>query len=155
MTFRLGASSETALVGVRPPIVSCVRRAITTTTQDFGAFEGVRTIARQKLLLASGASRTLDSYHLTGDAVDLVPYVGGRLQWQMPLAPAVATAMKLASVALATPLVCGAVWDRYLSELDTDNLQDEIEQYVQRYRRIHGPKTHPLVDPWHFQGERP
>ncbi|UIW10559.1 endolysin [Aeromonas phage BUCT695] len=41
---------------------------------DVTVLEGIRTKERQKDLVAKGASKTMNSKHLTGDAVDLAPY---------------------------------------------------------------------------------
>src|SRR4051812_50179788 len=87
MAYRLGQMSVERLDGVEPRLVRCVRRAIEISDQDFSVFEGLRTLERQKELFAKGASRTLDSYHIpdsksVGHAVDLVPFIGGRVQWQ-------------------------------------------------------------------------
>ena len=41
---------------------------------DITVLEGIRTLERQKELVAAGASKTMNSKHLTGDAVDLAPY---------------------------------------------------------------------------------
>lgn len=167
VAYRLGLKSEETLVGVDHGLALCARRAITTTLQDFAVFEGLRDIERQRQLVASGASRTLDSYHLPDDkgighAVDLVPYVAGRLQWQMPLCLMVAVAMQAASLVLEVPLVWGGVWDRKLHELDPQNLGHEIALYTARYQRAHPPVVvggklkpfYPLVDGPHFQTVR-
>lgn len=164
VAFRLGLKSEENLVGVDHGLALCARRAITTTLQDFAVFEGLRDIERQRLLEASGASRTMESYHLPDDkgighALDLVPFVGGRLQWQMPLCLLVAVAMQAASMVLEVPLVWGGVWDRRLSELDPHNLAHEIAQYTARYQMTHPPARvngklvprYPLIDGPHFQ----
>lgn len=159
MTFVLGKTSEDRLIGVRPKLVCCVRYAIKRTTQDFSVFEGLRSETRQRELYLSGASRTLQSYHLTGEAVDLVPYVAGRLQWQMPLCIKVAAVMLEASRDLSVRLVWGAVWDRELASLDPKRLAAEIEAYVVRYRATHPPRivdgelveAEPLIDGPHFQ----
>lgn len=157
MTFFLGKGSEANLVGVEPKLVCCVRYAIKRTDVDFSVVEGLRRLERQKLLVASGASRTMNSYHLDGHAVDMAPYVEGRLAWQAPLAYRVAYWMLQASRALAVRLVWGEVWDRELASLDPDNLQAEARAYDERWHRAHPrPKDHagywgPLNDPWHFQ----
>jgi peptidoglycan L-alanyl-D-glutamate endopeptidase CwlK len=151
VSYRLGTKSEANLVGVDPRVALVVRRAILLTEIDFAVHEGVRTLERQKKLVASGASRTLDSYHLTGDAVDLVPYVDGVLRWEHALCNEVARAMLEASGQLGVRLVWGRVWDMELMELDPDDFEAERALYVQRYQRIHGPKKWPLDDAPHFQ----
>lgn len=151
MSFRFGAASEQQLVGVHPDLVACVRAALLISDVDFAVHDGLRALAEQKKLVASGASRTLDSYHLTGDAVDLVPYVGGRLRWEMPLCNEIAKAMLEASGKLGVRLVWGRVWDMELVELDPDDFEGDRAVYVQRYQRIHGVKKWPLDDGPHFQ----
>jgi len=150
MTFALGTTSEANLIGVEPKLICCVRYAIKRTAQDFGVFEGLRSLERQKKLVAAGASRTLDSYHLDGHAVDLVPYVDGRLQWQAPCCIEVAKWMHAASLALSVRLVWGAVWDRELASLSATDLEDEVDGYVRRYKQAH-PGKKPLIDYPHFQ----
>lgn len=150
MTFFLGKTSEERLVGVQPKLICCVRYAIKRTPVDFGVAEGLRSLDRQKVLVASGASRTLDSYHLDGFAVDLVPYVDGRLQWQAPLCLQVARMMLHASRDLSVRLVWGGVWDRELASLDPDHLDDAVDNYATRYKLSH-PGKKPLIDMPHFQ----
>lgn len=154
MRFTLGRTSEENLEGIDPGLVRCVRRAIATTSVDFQVFEGLRSKERQARLYADGVSRTLDSYHLTGHAVDLVPWIGGRVQWQMPACIQVAIAMREASVAFDVPVIWGAVWDEHLQDLDPTNLEGEIDRYVARYRAARGPKARPLIDAPHFQVPR-
>lgn len=149
MTFRLGAKSEDNLTGVHPDLVRCVKRAILTTSQDFSVFEGLRSLERQKKLVDAGASRTLNSKHLTGHAVDLVPYVDGSMRWQMPLCIKIAVAMRDACTQFGVSLVWGAVWDRRLSELDPNAMAEEIEEYGARFRLK--AKRAPLVDGPHFE----
>ena len=72
--YNLSLRSRQRLSGVNPLLVEVVKRAIEITKQDFFVGEGVRSVERQKKLVASGASRTMNSRHITGHAVDLHPY---------------------------------------------------------------------------------
>jgi peptidoglycan L-alanyl-D-glutamate endopeptidase CwlK len=150
----LGQQSEQRLSGLNAGLVRCVRRAISTCSVDFSVFEGMRTLERQNALVAQGVSRTLDSYHLTGHAVDLVPYIGGRLQWQAPACVQVAIAMREAAIHFDVNITWGAVWDRQLRALDPAQLIGEIESYVVRYSRSRGGDSRPLIDYPHFQVRR-
>lgn len=154
MSFRFGRRSEANLVGIHPDLVAAVRLALTLSDIDFSVHEGMRTLERQKKLVASGASRTLDSYHLTGDAVDLVPYVDGHLRWEMGLCNQVAGAMHEACARLRLRVVWGRVWDSELGELDPELFDSERAAYVRRYQRVHGVERHPLDDGPHFQRVR-
>lgn len=71
--FSLSAASLANLQGVHPDLVKLVHRAIELSTVDFKVIEGKRTMARQKELFAKGATKTMNSRHLTGHAVDLLP----------------------------------------------------------------------------------
>jgi len=72
MTFKLGKKSRERLIGVHPDLIRVVERAIELTDVDFTVLEGIRSKSRQEKLVASGASQTMNSRHLTGHAVDLV-----------------------------------------------------------------------------------
>jgi hypothetical protein len=77
--FVLGKKSLEELEGVHSDLVVVVHRAIELTVQDFSVHDGIRTLEEQKKLVESGASQTLDSRHITGHAVDLVPYINGKV----------------------------------------------------------------------------
>jgi len=105
--YHLSKRSLKALEGVHPDLVDIVHRAIQITKQDFMVIEGLRTRSRQKQLVAKGASTTMNSRHLTGHAVDLVPYP---IAWDWPLFYPIADAMKSAAKELGVPLEWGGDW---------------------------------------------
>lgn len=72
--FVFGKRSLTNLQGVHPDLVKVCHRALELSDIDFSVIEGLRTYQRQKELVAKGASKTLNSRHLTGHAVDIAPY---------------------------------------------------------------------------------
>lgn len=72
--FVFGKRSLTNLQGVHPDLVKVCHRALELSDIDFTVIEGLRTYQRQKELVAKGASKTLNSRHLTGHAVDIAPY---------------------------------------------------------------------------------
>jgi peptidoglycan L-alanyl-D-glutamate endopeptidase CwlK len=106
----LSQRSLDRLDGVHPDLVKVVRRAVEITTVDFGVSEGLRSIDRQKKLVAAGASTTMNSRHLTGHAVDLVAYVDGDVRWDRPLYARIAKAMKDAATELHISIVWGGDW---------------------------------------------
>jgi peptidoglycan LD-endopeptidase CwlK len=67
----LSERSKNNLTGVHPDLVRVIEYAAGLEAR-FIVTEGMRTIERQKQLLAAGKSRTLRSRHLSGHAVDLV-----------------------------------------------------------------------------------
>ena len=110
MPFVLGSKSLAKLNGVHPDLVKVVKAAIQLSEVDFTVLEGLRTLTRQKQLLAAGATRTLNSRHLTGHAVDLGALIGGTVRWDWPLYFKIADAMKAAAADLGIPLEWGGDW---------------------------------------------
>lgn len=110
MTYNLSKKSRDRLSGVHPDLVKVVERAIEITTVDFTVLEGLRDPARQKTLMESGASQTLNSRHITGHAVDLGAWVDGQLDWSWPLYHQIAKAMKEAAKELNVAIVWGGDW---------------------------------------------
>lgn len=108
--YVLSERSKKNLHGVHPDLQEVVGLALRMCTIDFAVIEGLRTPERQKQLVASGASKTLNSRHITGHAVDLAPWVGGTLRWDWPLFRPIADAMKLAAAELKIPIVWGGDW---------------------------------------------
>jgi peptidoglycan L-alanyl-D-glutamate endopeptidase CwlK len=96
--FVLGAKSLQKLEGVHKDLVKVVKRAIELTDTDFTVGEGLRTKERQAKLFAEGKSKTLNSKHLTGRAVDLWVLKDGKVTWEKAaydhLAPFVKQAAK-------------------------------------------------------------
>lgn len=108
----LDARAERNLSGVHPDLQRIVRRAAELSDLDFTVTEGVRSPARQRRLVEAGASRTLNSRHLTGHAVDLAARVAGRIRWDWPLYGRLAEAMRAAAGELGLPLTWGGDWKR-------------------------------------------
>ncbi len=125
MTFNFGARSESRLVGVHPDLVRVVRRALELSTVDFSVSEGLRTRERQAELFKAGKSKTMNSRHITGHAVDLYPTTKAGADWKpADFAPVVA-AMRAAAKELGISLVHGADWgwDHPHHELDRKKYQ--------------------------------
>ncbi|EPK3183979.1 M15 family metallopeptidase [Enterobacter kobei] len=108
--FKLSQRSENNLKGVNPQLVDVVRRALELSSVDFGITEGLRTQERQKQLYAEGKSQTMNSRHLTGEAVDVVAYVGGTVSWDFQLYRRIAEAFKQAAQELNTSVEWGGEW---------------------------------------------
>lgn len=69
----LPATAIKKLEGVHNTLVGLVRGAILRSAVPFTVIEGLRTKERQAQLVKAGASKTSNSRHLTGHAVDLWP----------------------------------------------------------------------------------
>ncbi len=112
MSFRLSTRSRDRMKGVHPDLVRIVERAIQLTPVDFMVTEGLRTAQRQAELVRAGASRTNNSRHLTGHAVDIAALVDGQVRWDWPLYPRIAAAFKQAARELNTPIIWGGDWPK-------------------------------------------
>lgn len=108
--YQLGNRSKQKLEGVHPDLVAIVERAIAITEQDFSVTEGLRSIARQRQLVADGKSTTMNSRHLTGHAVDLVPYP---VSWDWEYFYPIADAMKEAARELGVEITWGGDWKSF------------------------------------------
>lgn len=112
MSFRLSQRSRARLSGVHPDLIAVVEAAIRLTEVDFMVTEGLRDPARQAALVKAGASRTLNSRHLTGHAVDVAALIDGEVRWDWPLYGRIAAAFKEAGRRQRTPLTWGGDWAR-------------------------------------------
>lgn len=110
MGFRLSQRSLSRMNGVHPDLVKVVKRAIEITEVDFAVTEGLRTKERQVQLVKAGASKTMNSRHLTGHAIDLVAVLNGKISWDWPLYYKIAAAMKQAAKELNVPIIWGGDW---------------------------------------------
>lgn len=113
MSFKFGKRSQDKLLGVHPDLIAVMDRAIELTEIDFAITEGVRTEERQKALVASGASTTMKSRHLTGHAVDVAAFLGKELRWDWPLYGKIAEVVKQASKELSIPVEWGGDWKSF------------------------------------------
>jgi hypothetical protein len=113
MTFVLSDVSKRRLVGVHPDLVRVVEQAIKLTAQDFRVIEGLRTKERQRYLVDKGASKTMNSRHITGHAVDLAPIVNGAVSWDWKHFYPIAEAMKQAARIVVVPVEWGGDWEKF------------------------------------------
>lgn len=106
------------LQGIHPDLRRVMDRALQEAPFAFVVTEGLRTIERQRELVRVGASKTLNSRHLTGHAVDLVPFVDldkdGRVEteemYAWPLYHQLAPAIKAAAKKESVQIVWGGDW---------------------------------------------
>lgn len=108
--FKLGPTSESRLLGVHADLVRVVRRAAELSEVEFVVLEGLRTAERQRQLYAKGATKTLNSRHLTGHAVDIAPWIGGKVSWDWPAYIELAPTVKRAADEVGVPVEWGGDW---------------------------------------------
>ena len=148
MSFKLSNRSLGKLEGVDDNLVAVVKSAIGMTKTDFGVICGLRTIEEQRDLVAKGASKTMKSKHIGGNAVDLMAYVGSRGSWELNLYDDLADAMKAAAIDLGVPLRWGAAW--HIPDIrDWDGTMEEAMNSYVDLRRSQGRR--PFIDGPHFE----
>jgi hypothetical protein len=164
MSFKFGKGSEKEMIGVDEDLIRVTRRALQLSVVDFSVHDGLRTEDEQRNLVKRSASWTMKSRHLVGKAVDLVPYVNGKMRWEWPLCFEIAMAMLQASVEQDLSVIWGGIWNNDLHGLShkrKDNqtivqmLHTEQDLYVQQFRTSRkeaGKKVRsPNLDGPHFQ----
>ena len=118
--FRFSKRSLGNLQGVHPSLVHVAHKALALSECDFTVTEGLRSTARQRELVAKGASRTMRSYHLAqadgyGHAIDVYPYWGGKLHTEdskenLRHYAEIARAFKSAATELGVKITWGGDW---------------------------------------------
>lgn len=121
--FILGDRSTKNLVGVNADLVKVVKRALELSPVDFTVIEGLRTKERQAELMKQGFTRTLNSRHIIGEAVDIVPLP---VDWKNPKPfGLVAEAMKKAADELGVKITWGGDWKSFV---DLPHYQIEVKK---------------------------
>ena len=111
MIYQLGPRSRKNLSGVHPDMVKVVEGAIDITGVDFAVIEGLRSRERQQELLNAGKSTTMNSRHITGHAVDMVPYP---VDWDdLARFETMAAAMDQSADELGVPIIWGGDWKTF------------------------------------------
>lgn len=116
MTIVLGERSLARLEGAHPDLAKVIKRTAVLSSVDFTVLEVLRSQARQKQLVASGASKTMNSRHLAGSdglsrAVDIAPLdLGGKVSWAWPLYHKLAPIIKQAAKDVGVPIEWGGDW---------------------------------------------
>ena len=148
MTYKLSQRSLDRLEGVDDRLQAVVKSAIGATKTDFGVICGLRTIEEQRVLVAKGASKTMKSKHIGGNAVDLMAYCGSRGSWELNLYDDLADAMKEAAIVLGIAVRWGAAW--HIDDIrDWDGTMEEaMNSYIDLRR---SPGRRPFIDGPHFE----
>ena len=138
--YKLSKRSHQNLIGVHPDLDAVIERAIQITPIDFGVSEGVRTVERQKQLVAEGKSTTMNSKHIPvyfkpdyylpegkyGAAVDLFVLVDGKVTWEHRHFRKAIQAVFTAAIELGVQIEAGALWRDFL---DSPHIQLNMEYY--------------------------
>lgn len=143
--FKFSKRSINNMQGIHPHLRAWCDRLIQITPIDFVVLEGRRTIERQAQLVAEGASRTMNSRHITGHAVDLGAWLG-TIRWELTLYCRIAEAGRQACYDLGVPIRWGGAWKRL--DLTTQDPMDLVLEYSAA-AKASGEK--PFIDSGHFE----
>ena len=108
--FKLSERDLKRMEGVDSRLIAIVHRAAEITEVQFTVTEGLRTRERQKQLVASGASQTMNSRHIIGQAMDVAAVINGEIRWDWPLYPKIAKAFKAAATEQGKRITWGGDW---------------------------------------------
>lgn len=141
----ISARCETRLAGVHPDLVRVVR-AMAAGGAVFRVVEGMRTVERQRDLVAAGASQTMNSRHITGHAVDLVPMIDGAVSWDWKHFYPLADAVRVATIAEKVSIIWGGAWGMLMTDYATAKAGQD------RYKaRVRAQGQRPFLDGPHFE----
>ena len=102
----------------------------------------------QQALVDKGASQTMKSKHLEGNAVDVVAYIGSRITWEINVYDDIADAFKAAAQDIGLGIRWGAAWHiPDIREWD-QSMEAAMNSYVD-LRRSEGRR--PFIDAPHFE----
>ena len=110
MGFKLSQRSIDRMAGVNRDLVRVVRLAITRSPLDFSITEGLRTVERQKELVAQKKSQTMKSRHIVGEAVDICVLIDGKANWDFENYRKVADVFKACAWELGVTITWGGDW---------------------------------------------
>lgn len=114
MTRKFGSRSTKNMEGIHPDLRLVLDKALEDSPLDFVVIEGLRTEERQKQLVDSGASQRMDSRHITGHAVDLLPIgPNGKPAFDWPLYDQLGPAVKKAAADLGIEIDWGGDWKKF------------------------------------------
>ena len=119
MARLFGTKSLERLHTVHPDLARAIERAVKSSDVDIAILEGVRSLERQRKLLASGATTTLRSRHLAhatdglARAIDIAPVVDGEVRWDWPLYHRLAAVVKNAAARENVPVEWGGDWKTF------------------------------------------
>ena len=148
MPFVLSNRSLSKLEGVDPSLVEVVKKAIEYTKVDFAVTEGLRSVERQKELVAAGRSQTMASKHIEGRAIDVVAYVNSDISWELNLYDDICDAMAKAAREVGVAIKWGAAWSEGDIRTYPISAEDAMNKYID-LRRSEGRR--PFIDAPHFE----
>lgn len=146
--FVFSEQSLKKIASVKEPLQRVVKLALQCSHQDFTVLAGLRSKERQAQLLKQGATQTMQSNHLTGNAIDLAPIVDGKVSWDFNLYYEIARAMKQAANELGISIRWGGGWDFSKLKGNPDTPQQMVKKYTD-FKKARKEKA--FMDGPHFE----
>jgi hypothetical protein len=130
--FRFSKDSLNKLDLIHPDLKKVIMRALEISKMDFHVREGMRTLEQQKIYFQRGTSKTMESRHLTGHAVDLNPVIDGHqiLDSKIPNVyfDMIASAVKTAAEELDVPIIWGGDFPKLYDTKFSDKYHFELDK---------------------------
>ena len=111
--FSFSKASLNKMNGVNSKLVILMKEAIKNSPYDFKITEGLRTVERQKELVKTGKSKTMNSYHLKGKAVDIAVLIDNKITWDFKYYNEVANHIKEVAKRLGYVITWGGDWKTF------------------------------------------
>lgn len=117
--MKLTAADEKKLKQAHPDLIKVVQRCAEITKCPFQIGETGRSVAQQKINVAKGVSKTMNSRHIVSKdglarAVDLLAMPDGKkVTWSWPPYYVLAAAMKQAAKDVKVPIEWGGDWKTF------------------------------------------
>lgn len=107
---RFTKSERVILLGLHVDLQAVLLQFAREYELPFRLLEGRRTLQRQRILFQRGATKTMNSRHLTGHAFDLAPVINRTVSWHWPQYFPLAMEMKRAASIVGVPVKWGGDW---------------------------------------------
>ena len=111
--FSFSKASLDKMNGVNSKLVILMKEAIKNSPYDFKITEGLRTVERQKELVKTGKSKTMNSYNLKGQAVDIAVLIDNKITWDFKYYKKVADHIKEVARKLGYVITWGGDWKTF------------------------------------------
>lgn len=111
--YKFSERSKSKLSTVDVRLQNLMNVAIKESPYDFKITEGLRTVERQKELVKTGKSKTMNSYHLKGKAVDIAVLIDNKITWDFKYYKEVANHIKEVARKLGYVITWGGDWKTF------------------------------------------
>lgn len=112
--YRFSNRSLTNLQGIDAKLVILAGLMLNLSPYDFVITEGLRTVERQKFLVKTGKSTTMNSKHIKGKAFDIAILVNGKITWEYKYYKAFADEFKKMAKFLNFNVTWGGDWKTFV-----------------------------------------